>query len=81
MLTACNGQIEASTTSACHTATCSNAKPVAPKVLVRSGIPEHEAVSTIRLSVGRDTTPQDIRRAAAILSEAYKALAAKTQNQ
>lgn len=32
----------------------------ASKILLNSGIPEHIAVNAIRLSIGRDTTVEDI---------------------
>lgn len=65
ILTKCRGQIEASTTAACH----SQGKNGSP-VLLKSGIILDAALGTIRLSVGRHTTQQEIERAVASLKNA-----------
>ena len=70
ILKATSGKIEASTTSACHTCTSEDG-PRPPPVLINSGVPVDRALSTIRLSVGRQTTVDEVREAAKILYEAY----------
>ena len=67
MLEKCNGQIEASRSAACHT----GSGAAASSVLIKSGLSIEDAASTLRLSIGRYTTFQDIENAAIILSDAY----------
>lgn len=59
--------VSASTGSACHSGT---SKPSG--VLIASGIPPSLASKTIRLSVGRETTKEDINKAVKILHNAVK---------
>ena len=67
LLEKCDGQIEASRSAACHT----GSGAVASSVLIKSGLSIEDAASTLRLSIGRYTTFQDIENAAIILSDAY----------
>jgi cysteine desulfurase len=65
LLAAASG-IAASTGSACHTG---DTQP--SPVLTAMGVPEHEALSAIRLSLGRWSTADDVQRAAdAVLAAA-----------
>ncbi|KAG8200812.1 hypothetical protein JTE90_006393 [Oedothorax gibbosus] len=59
--------IGASTGSACHSGI---GRP--SEVLINSGIPADLAAKTIRLSVGRETTKEDINKAVKILHNAVK---------
>ena len=73
ILAACNGKLEASTASACHTdtSTISCGSPI----LISSGISSERAKCTLRLSVGRYTTlERDLDRAVEILWDAYEML-------
>ena len=73
ILAACNGELEASTASACHTdtSTISCGSPI----LISSGISPERAKCTLRLSVGRYTTlEKDLDRAVEILWKAYTKL-------
>jgi cysteine desulfurase len=54
--------VAASTGSACHTG-----DPRPSPVLTAMGVPEHEALSAVRLSLGRWSTPGDVERACAAL--------------
>ena len=73
ILAACQGKLEASTTSACHTDT-NNTKCGSP-VLISSGISQERAKCTLRLSVGRYTSlERDINRAVDTLWNAYNSL-------
>jgi selenocysteine lyase len=67
ILEACNGQIEASRTAACHTSSAA-----ASSVLIKSGLNPEDAASTIRLSVGRYTSEAEVKEAAKILNNAYE---------
>ena len=73
ILAACDGKLEASTASACHTdtSTISCGSPI----LIASGISPDRAKCTLRLSVGRYTTlERDLDRAVEILWNAYNIL-------
>ena len=58
----------ASTGSACH----SGSKPSA--VLIASGLSEEKARSTLRLTVGRSTRLEDVRKAAEAIKKAYDSM-------
>jgi cysteine desulfurase len=60
--------VAASTGSACHEGLES-----APEVIVAMGVPAVEALGTVRLSLGRGTTPQDVEAAARALRDAWRA--------
>jgi len=68
LLAACPG-IAASTGSACHESGDS-----ASDVILAMGIPESEAIGSVRLSLGRLTTRQEIELAATELIKAWKKL-------
>jgi cysteine desulfurase len=59
--------VAASTGSACHEGLES-----ASQVIVAMGVPPLEALGTVRLSLGRATTPQDVEVAARALGEAWR---------
>lgn len=59
--------VAASTGSACHEGLES-----APGVILAMGVPAQEALGTVRLSLGRATTPQDVEAAARALEEAWR---------
>merc|ERR1712083_595867 len=61
LLANCNGQIEASRSAACHTGS-----QAASSVLIKSGLSNKDAASTLRLSIGSYTTLQDVENAADI---------------
>jgi cysteine desulfurase len=63
-------EVAASTGSACH-----EGHETASGVLLAMGIPAAEAVGSVRLTLGRQTTDDDITRAAAALSRAWTRLA------
>ncbi|XP_059084698.1 selenocysteine lyase-like [Tigriopus californicus] len=65
ILTKCQGQIEASTTAACHSHGIASGSPV----LLKSGLDPEAALGTIRLSVGRHTTQEEIEKAAMALKD------------
>lgn len=69
LLAACPGVL-ASNGSACH---ADSEEPSA--ILLALGIPRDAALGTVRLSVGRHTTQEDIDNAAARLTSAWRALA------
>ncbi|MCK9908844.1 cysteine desulfurase [Microbacteriaceae bacterium K1510] len=69
LLAACPGVL-ASNGSACH---ADSEEPSA--ILLALGIPREAALGTVRLSVGRHTTQEDIDNAAARLASAWRALA------
>ncbi len=73
LLRECGGRVQASTRAACHSQ--SDKVAAASSVLMNSGLSEEEAAGTVRLSVGRHTTEQEVRSAAAWLREAYSRLA------
>ena len=73
ILAACDGKLEASTASACHTEN-SNTHCGSP-ILIASGISPERAKCTLRLSVGRYTRlEKDIDLAVTILWNAYEKL-------
>ena len=63
-------EIAASTGSACH-----EGHETASGVLLAMGIPAAEAVGSVRLTLGRQTTDNEISRAAVALSQAWARLA------
>lgn len=69
LLASCPGVL-ASNGSACH---ADSEEPSA--ILLALGIPREAALGTVRLSVGRHTTTEDIDNAAARLTSAWRALA------
>ncbi len=64
-------EVAASTGSACH----AGHEDAAPVVLAM-GVPPGEALGTVRLTLGRPTTLEDVERAAAILARAWRDLTA-----
>jgi cysteine desulfurase len=60
----------ASTGSACHAG-----HEMAPSAIVAMGVAPQEAVGTVRLTLGRRTTPEEIDRASAALVQAWRTLA------
>ena len=58
------GKIEASRSAACHSGTG------ASNVLVKSGLSSADAASTIRFSVGRNTTDEEIEKASEYIIDA-----------
>jgi cysteine desulfurase len=66
LLTACPG-IAASTGSACHESGDS-----ASEVILAMGIPESEAIGSVRLSLGRSNTAEQIKLAATQLIKAWR---------
>ncbi len=62
-------EIAASTGSACHAGGDS-----ASEVILAMGIPEAEAIGTVRFSLGRQNTREEIELAAAELIKAWKRL-------
>jgi cysteine desulfurase len=62
--------IAASTGSACH---AGHEQP--PATIVLMGVSPGEALGTVRLSLGRGTTAEDVERAASAMAEAWRALA------
>jgi cysteine desulfurase len=68
LLAACPA-IAASTGSACHASGDS-----ASEVILAMGIPESEAIGSVRLSLGRFNTRQEIDLAATELIKAWKKL-------
>jgi cysteine desulfurase len=61
-------EVAASTGSACH-----DGQESASRTIVAMGVPEAEALGTVRLSLGRLTTEADVDRAAALLCRAWQA--------
>jgi cysteine desulfurase len=59
----------ASNGSACH---ADSEEPSA--ILIALGIPRHQALGTVRLSLGRSTTAQDVEDAASNLAAAWHQL-------
>jgi cysteine desulfurase len=74
VLNACPS-VYASTGSACH-ADREEASPV----LRALGIPEHEALGAVRLSLGFDTTASDIASAASALSDAWRRVSCEARS-
>ena len=64
------GTVEASTASACHSGSCATPS----KVLVLSGLSSTEALRTLRLSVGVNTTKEEVDRASQAIFEACRKL-------
>jgi len=64
-------EVAASTGSACHAAGES-----ASAVILAMGIPPAEALGSVRLTLGRGTTEEDVRRAAEALGRAWERLRA-----
>ncbi|NUO53135.1 MAG: aminotransferase class V-fold PLP-dependent enzyme, partial [Polyangiaceae bacterium] len=60
-------EVAATTGAACH-----EGQESASKVIVAMGIPEHEAIGTDRLSLGRRTTESDVDTAARALARAFR---------
>ena len=67
LLKNCEGKIEASRSAACHT----DPKLTASGVLIKSGLNFDEARGTLRISLGRYTTFEELEKAAHILYTAY----------
>jgi cysteine desulfurase len=68
LLAACPA-VAASTGSACH-----EGKDSASAVILAMGVPPDEAAGSVRLTLGRGTTPDQIRQAAEALIKAWKGL-------
>jgi len=68
-LIAATPDVAASTGSACHAG-----GEEAPAAIVLMGVPPREAIGTVRLSLGRSTTLDDIDHAAAALARAWEGL-------
>jgi cysteine desulfurase len=66
-------EVAASTGSACHAGT-----PQPPAVVVLMGVPPQEALGTVRLTLGRSTTAEDVDGAAAALSRAWRLVSRET---
>lgn len=66
LLENCDEEIEASRSAACHSSNSG-----ASSVLTRSGLSEDEAKSTLRFSIGRFTTKNEIETAAKLLHLSY----------
>jgi cysteine desulfurase len=62
-------EVAASTGSACHAGT-----EQAPAAIVLMGIPPAEAIGTVRLTLGRRTTLDEVERAAEALVRAWRQL-------
>jgi cysteine desulfurase len=62
-------EVAASTGSACH-----DGHETASSVLLAMGIPAAEALGSVRLTLGRSITEQDVERASAALIRAYTSL-------
>ena len=62
--------VAASTGSACH-----DGAERPPAVVVAMGVAEREALGTVRLTLGRETSVADVDQAASSLSRAWRALA------
>lgn len=68
-LLAATPEIAASTGSACH-----DGQESASAVILAMGVPAAEAVGTVRLTLGRGTTTDDITRAADALARAWQSI-------
>ena len=68
-LLAATPEIAASTGSACH-----EGHESASTVILAMGVPAEDAISSVRLTLGRGTTREDITRAADALSKAWHAI-------
>ena len=60
-------EVAASTGSACH-----EGQEQASAVILAMGIPRAEAVGSVRLTLGRDTTREEVEKAAASLARAWR---------
>lgn len=69
-LLAASPTVSASTGSACHAG-----HEEAPSAIVAMGVAPQEALGTVRLTLGRRTTPEEIERASAVLVQAWRTLA------
>ena len=69
-LLAATPEVAASTGSACHAG-----GEEAPAAIVLMGVSPREAMGTVRLTLGRSTTLDDVERAAAALARAWESLA------
>jgi cysteine desulfurase len=63
-------QVAASTGSACH-----EGAEHASKVILAMGVPADEAIGSVRLTLGRGTTDEDIARAGGALVLSWRQLA------
>ena len=63
ILEATSGQVEASTTAACHTNTGGS------PVLIKSGVESKDALKTIRFSFGRLTSKKDVEEMTQIIAQ------------
>jgi cysteine desulfurase len=70
-LLAATPQVAASTGSTCHAGDVE-----APAAIVQMGVPPREAAGTVRLTLGRHTTAEEIERAAVALGHAWQGLVA-----
>src|SRR5262249_2010706 len=66
-------EIAASTGSACH-----DGQESASAVILAMGIPAAEAVGSVRLTLGRGTTDDDISRAAHVLARAWQSVTSES---
>jgi cysteine desulfurase len=69
-LLAATPQIAASTGSACH----EGGEPTASAIIRAMGVPEEEAIGTVRLSLGRRTDEESLDQAANALIDSYRQL-------
>ena len=69
MLLAAAPEIAASTASACH-----DGQESASAVILAMGVPAAEAMGSVRLTLGRGTTTDDVRRAAGALVRAWQSI-------
>jgi len=69
MLLAAAPEIAASTASACH-----DGQESASAVILGMGVPAAEAMGSVRLTLGRGTTTDDVRRAAGALVRAWQSI-------
>lgn len=65
-------EVAASTGSACH-----DGHDVAPAAIVAMGVPPADALGTVRLTLGRGTTEEEVDQAAAALVRAHAAARAR----
>lgn len=66
-------EVAASTGAACH-----DGGEHASRVVLAMGVPETEAIGTVRLSLGRSTTADDVDRAARSLARSWTRLRSRT---
>lgn len=72
-LLAATTEVAASTGSACH-----EGRESASPVILAMGVAPADAVGSVRLSLGRNTTKDDVERAAAALARSWREIVAKT---